>query len=202
MTTLEDVFDIYSNEFLPTYARAVAELQDKPIQITVEIENAFSHLSVYSKYQRNGNQEKQLEHLNKACAHIQRATLDAYKFVWVSLLRKSKVFDRPGILEFATKVDIDKVIPLHEDFKKKASEARVKELSSLEENVSVRNVFYRDAVIAADNLFDCLDAKKLRKFKSFSFWYIIKSNSVAFALGVIAGVTGNFLTESIKSKVN
>lgn len=198
---ISDVFDYYSKEFLPTYARAVAELQDKPVQITVEIENAFSHLAVSSAHQKDGNVKKQIEHLKKAFSHIERATLDAYKFIWISLLKKSRVFDRAGILEFATNTDLDKAIQLHEDFKKKAAEARIKELSNLEEEVSVRNRFYRDAVASADTLFECLDAKRLRKLRSFSIWNIVKSNSIAFIFGVIAGVAGNFLTDSIKSKI-
>lgn len=198
---ISDIFDYYSKEFLPTYARAVAELQDKPVQITVEIENAFSHLAVYSSHERDGNTQKQIEHLKKSLGHIERATLDAYKFIWISLLKKSRVFDRPGILEFATKTDLDTAVRLHEDFKKKATEARIKELSNLEEEVSVRNNFYREALISADALFECLDAKRLRRFKSFSVWYLIKSNSIAFTFGVIAGVTGNFVTDSIKSRI-
>ena len=197
---ISDVFNYYSNEFLPVYARAVAELQDKPVQITVEIENAFSHLSVASIHERDGNIQKQIEHLKKSLGHIERATLDAYKFIWISLQKKSKVFDRPGILEFATKTDLDTAVQLHEDFKKKAAEARIKELSNLEEEVSVRNKFYREALISAEALFECLDAKRLRKFKSFNFWYLIKSNAVAFSFGVVAGVTGNFVTDAIKSK--
>ena len=85
---ISDVFNYYSNEFLPVYARAVAELQDKPVQITVEIENAFSHLSVASIHERDGNIQKQIEHLKKSLGHIERATLDAYKFIWISLLKK------------------------------------------------------------------------------------------------------------------
>lgn len=199
--TVGDIFDYYSNSFLPTYARAVAELQDKPVQITVEIENAFSHLAVHSMHLKDGNVQKQIDHLKKAQGHIERATLDAYKFIWISLLKKSRIFDRPGILEFATKIDLGEAVRLHETFKSKANEARVKELSNLEESASVRNEFYRDAVESADNLFECLDAERLRRFKSYSIWYLVKSNSVAFIFGVIAGVAGNFATDAIKLRI-
>lgn len=195
--TADDVFDYYAKEFLPAYARAVAEMQDKPVQISVEIENAFSHLSVSSIYRRDGNFDEELVHIKKAKGHIERATLDAYKFIWIALCKKSKIFDKPGILEFATKVEISHAIALHEQFKKIATEARIKELSNLEEDVSVRNGFYKAAMKAADDLLDCLEPEKLRRYKHFSLKNIIKSNGISFVFGVIAGVTGNFLTNLI-----
>lgn len=198
--TPEEVFDFYSRIFLPAYARAIAELQDKPTQITVEIENAFSHMAVYFSCLKNGNIRKQNEHLKKAKGHLERATLDAYKFTWIALCKKSRIFDGKGVLEHATKISLEKAVELQEDFKKAAKAARIQELSSLEEAPEKRNEFYKNAIDIADQLYDSLDMHKLRKFKSFSVAYHVKINFVTYLLGVLTGVAGNFVTDWIKSK--
>lgn len=197
--TEQSIFDFYSAVFLPAYARAVAELQDKPIQITVEIENAFSHMAVSSSYSKVRNIIKQNEHLKKAKGHLERATLDAYKFTWIALCKKSRIFDEKGVLEHATKISLEDAVKLHEEFKRSAKEARIKELANLEEEPEIRNQFYKKAIDIADQLYDSLDMHKLRRFKNFSLLYYIKTNSISYMLGVLTGVTGNFVTDWLKA---
>jgi hypothetical protein len=78
---LESFLNAYNDYFIKAYADLVAIKREKPIQILIEIENAFSHLLNALSYDKNSNRYR--ENLIKGKNHLLRASLDAYKLLWV-----------------------------------------------------------------------------------------------------------------------
>ena len=78
-----DFIKFYKEVFLPVYADVVIFLNDKPIQILVEIENIFSHLMIF--FDKKNPRDERIDNLNKAYNHLLRVTLDSYKILWVEI---------------------------------------------------------------------------------------------------------------------
>jgi hypothetical protein len=196
--TLEEIFNFYSTVFLPNYSRVTAETLEKPVQVAVEIENAFSHIAVYYEFAKQGNQEKQSEHISKAKGHLERATLDCLKLTLIEVARQARIFEKPGVLEHATTGKLQETRALLENFKISWKETRRKEVCGLEEDPETRIQYYTETIKIADDLMFLLDYERLAKLKSFWFMYYAKSLILSFALGAMSGVLGNYIFEFLK----
>ncbi|MDF0592101.1 hypothetical protein P0O24_00670 [Methanotrichaceae archaeon M04Ac] len=83
MDLVEDFEFFYRTEFVPAYADVVSFLGDKPVQILVEIENAFAHFIKY--FNSDLEKKAKVENIIKAKNHLIRATLDCYKMIWLEI---------------------------------------------------------------------------------------------------------------------
>lgn len=196
--SIEAIFSFYTKVFLPNYSRVTAETLEKPVQVAVEIENAFSHIAVYFEFVKSGNAQKQEEHIKKAKGHLERATLDCLKLTLIEMSRKVKIFDRPGVLEHATTGDLNATRDLLGKFNSSWKEARRKEVCGLEEEPEARINYYTDTIKIADDLMGLIDMERLSKFRVYSFKYQFKSLLISFVLGAFSGVLGNYLFETLK----
>lgn len=75
------VFNFYRETFLPAYSDVVGTIVKKPKQIQTELENTLAHIAQY--FNPNLNADTRENNAKKAYDHLQRATLDCYKILWV-----------------------------------------------------------------------------------------------------------------------
>jgi hypothetical protein len=80
-TDIAEVVSFFNNEFIPAYSDLTGFIVNKPQEILIGIEYAFSHLMQH--FNEELGTESQDKNLEKAYHHLQRATLDCYKLLWV-----------------------------------------------------------------------------------------------------------------------
>ena len=76
---LEEIFKSYTEKVAPIYTYLVALKGKKPVQVLVEIENVFSHIS-----QAVQGRNKQ-DNLERAKNHLERLHIDLYKLLLVEV---------------------------------------------------------------------------------------------------------------------
>jgi len=95
---IEDVFLFYEQKISPTYSFLVSITGEKPIQVLVEIENTFAHLS------KSFGGENQKENITKAYNHLVRLYIDLHKLL---VLEVKKIYERksaPREIDFVAKI--------------------------------------------------------------------------------------------------
>ena len=89
---IEEVFEFYRTEFVPAYSDLVGYIGDKPLQMVIELENTFAHISQYFNPELNiQNKDKNLA---KAYDHLVRVTLDCYKLLWVTVHEELEAIEK------------------------------------------------------------------------------------------------------------
>jgi len=189
-----DLFRYYNDIFIPIYAEVVARRQAKPRQIANEIENAFSHLTSYHLSDCDLDKKS---NLNKAIGHIQRATLDCQKILWLTLITDAAYLEKgDGLLEHASNVSLDTAVAQYKLIQKLGIEARFIESQNTGISLAVRLEFYQNAIEQHKKFDDMIDIVKARMFanrqKKFSLKQFAINNAVGFMIGVVAGIIGNY----------
>lgn len=183
---LKDVILFYTDVFIPVYSDTVAYIADKPIQIIVELENAFAHIMVYLD-DTNSPKIKE-DNLKKAYNHLSRAATDCYKILWVKM---SDDIDEIAKDEYKRKFVVN--MPEHlflkkwVTFKESAKKARNKEISKIGQN-DITEVIesYKDAVTTGWDMLKSIDTDKINTYKRFSIINFIKQQWIGIITGVIA----------------
>lgn len=160
----KEFFHVYKDFFLPSYSDLVAYLADKPSQILVEIENAFSHLA--QTYNENISEKLQEENLNKATAHLQRISLDCYKLLWAEMkIEIDAIFKSHDMRSFGLNISEAEFVSKKESFASKAREARKLEIDSVGiEPLKSLNT-YGEAVELGWQILKSVDPNKAYKLK-------------------------------------
>ncbi len=189
-----DLFQYYNEVFIPVYAEVVARRQAKPRQVANEIENAFSHLATYHFTSHDSEKES---NLNKAIGHIQRATLDCQKILWLTLMGDAVYISKgDGLLEHATNVPLDKAISQFKLVQEIGIQARLIESQNTGISISKRLEFFQNAIEEHKKFDDMIDMTKARMFISRQRKSKVKefaiNNIAGVVFGVVAGVAGNY----------
>ncbi len=183
---LEDLILFYRDVFIPVYSDTVGYIADKPIQIIVEIENAFAHIMVYLD---DANSPKIKEdNLKKAYNHLLRASMDCYKILWVKM---SDDIDKIAKDEYKRKFVVN--MPEHlflkkwATFKENAKKARNKEINKIGQNDTIEVVeSYKEAVAAGWDMLKSIDIDKINTYRRFSIINFIKQQWIGIITGIIA----------------
>jgi len=185
----QDLLDYYYHKFIPAYADAVASLGDKPIQLLVEQENTLAHLMAHMADDTSD------VNLKKACGHLERATLDCYKIIWVVYKEKLEFFisidnsnialafnnEEGAILEKIKKIDI------------LAKEARELESLNIGKNTTKALEKYMEVVEVEKELLAWVDIKKATSYNRFKFSHLLKDHGLGFFLGIVGGGVSTYL---------
>ena len=186
---LQELLAYYYKNFIPAYADAVASLGDKPVQLLVEQENTLAHLFAYLEDTTN-------EHnLQKACGHLERATLDCYKIIWIEYKEKLKFYisldnsnlalafnsSESTVLEKIKKIDI------------LAKEARELESLNIGKNTTKALEKYMEVVTLEKELLDSVDIKKASSYNKFKLSHLLKDHSIGIMIGIVTGVISTYL---------
>lgn len=77
--TLKDIFSFYEEKVAPAYSFLVALTGEKPLQVLVEVENTFAHIS------RGISGDHEEQNYNKAYNHMVRLYIDLYKLLIIEI---------------------------------------------------------------------------------------------------------------------
>jgi len=187
--TLERYLSYYYDSFIPAYADAVASLGDKPAQLLVEQENTLAHLLAFLK------DENDTDNLKKAYGHLERATLDCYKIIWVTNKEKLSYYialDNSN-LALAFNASESEVMEKIRKIDSLAKEARELEARGIGQNSSKALEKYIEVVALERELLDSADIKKVSSYKQFKLIHLLKDHSIGFVTGIVAGVATTIL---------
>ena len=197
-----ELHSIFKIQFRGAYADLVSYLADKPQQVLIELENTLAHIMQSVDPDHNDNVRS--ENINKAKAHLLRATLDCYKLLWVELKREiNHIYSDPDKLKFALNMSEGEFLSLRERFVKKANEARKKEIECVGISPTESLQLYAEAVHIGWNLVKAIDYRKvddLKKFKNkykfrLSLATLLFTIILSFAVGVVSSLIANGLYE-------
>jgi len=189
--SLGSIKDYYYDTFVPAYADAVASLGDKPIQLLIEQENTLAHLMASLDEDMSG------ENLKKAVAHLERATLDCYKIIWVVYKEKIEYFIRVDRTNFALAFNKEEseVLEKIQKIDSLAKEARRLESINIGKNNSLALKKYMEVVELEKSLLDSADIKKFSSYNRFKLSYILKDQVIGIIVGILTGLLTSYLWE-------
>ena len=185
----KELLAYYYEKFIPAYADAVASLGDKPVQLLVEQENTLAHLMAHLE------DENDEDNLKKACGHLERATLDCYKIIWVVYKEKLAFFisldnsnialafnnEESAILEKIKKIDL------------LAKEARQLESLNIGKNTTKALEKYIEVVTLEKGLLEWVDIKKASSYNQFKLSHLLKDHSLSIMIGIVTGIISTYL---------
>jgi len=189
--TLARYLSYYYGSFIPAYADAVATLGDKPAQLLVEQENTLAHLLAFLK------NNDDTDNLKKAYGHLERATLDCYKIIWVTNKEKLSYYIRldNSNLALAFNASESEVMQKIRQIDSLAKEARELEARGIGQNSSKALEKYIQVVALERELLDSADIKKASSYNKFKISHLLKDHAIGFATGIAAGVATTILYE-------
>ncbi len=190
--SLEELQHYYYRNFVPAYADAVASLGDKPVQLLVEQENTLAHLMAHLAEDRGNDQN-----LHRAKAHLERATLDCYKIIWVVYKEKLEYFIKldNSNLALAFNSHENEVIKKIQKIDRLAKEARELESMNIGQNSTLALQKYMEVVELEKALLDQVDLKKAHSYNRFKFIYLLKDQAIGIVLGILVGLATNYIWE-------
>ena len=179
----------YYTKFIPAYADAVASLGDKPVQLLVEQENTLAHIFAYLE------DESDVGNLQKACAHLERATLDCYKIIWVEYKEKLKFYislDNSN-LALAFNVQESDVLEKIKKIDLLAKEARELESLNIGKNTTKALEKYMEVVELEKALLDTVDIKKVSSYQRSSVKDFLQDQYLGLVLGILGGLVSSYI---------
>jgi len=186
---LDRIQKYYFDTFIPAYADAVVMLGDKPVQLLVEQENTLAHIMAHLS---ESDDEK---NLYRAMAHLERATLDCYKIIWVESKQKLEYFiklDNTN-LALAFNKNESEVLDKIKKIDSLAKEARALESMNIGKNNTKALEKYIEVVELERDLLDSVDIKKASSYNKFKFSHILKEQALGIVLGLIIGLVTNYI---------
>ena len=186
-TTFAPFYKCYSEIFIPAYSDLTGYLLYKPVPVLHSIENAFSH--VMQCCNPSLDDIVRQENIKKAYHHLERATLDCYKILFVEIDKKiSPIADDSELRKFAVNAPEREFLTQYVGFKKQLREIRLKEIENTGVNIGETIELYRDAVKIGFQLIASIDEQKITDYNSLKrkkAWILTFRD---FILGVLAGV--------------
>jgi len=188
---LKTIQKYYFDKFIPAYADAVAMLGDKPVQLLVEQENTLAHIMAHL------SEDDDEKNLFRALAHLERATLDCYKIIWVESKQKLEYFiklDNTN-LAIAFNKNENELLDKIKKIDSLAREARVLESMNIGKNSSKALEKYMEVVEIEKELLDSVDIKKASSYNRFKISHLIKDHALGVILGILIGLATNYIWE-------
>lgn len=177
--TVEELFAYYKETFLPIYADLVAVLGEKPQQIHFELESVLSHTAVAFN-----NPEVADENIKKAYSHLERASLDAVKILWLHYRDKaSNLIMDSNIRKFASNLPERKLLDLHNEAEELSKTARKEETEKVGIHPTASVNSYFDAACKYIEVCNNIDPQKVNEINKFTKRIFRIETLVAFIVG-------------------
>jgi hypothetical protein len=183
----QTIYRLLTEEFQKIYGDLVIATGDKPIQILLELEMALSHLAVAyidrSSYDSN---------IHKALGHVQRATLDAAKMLWLHY--------RSQVHSVVNDEDLRRFCTSEQSFisdtvraEALAEQARQHELENVGRDPMNSLNDYYEAAIAFKKIYAQVDPDKIRAYQRFSFRRWVRDQVGGLLVGILGGIIASLL---------
>lgn len=182
--TEEKLFAYYESTFRVIYADLVATIGSKPLEISFEIEAMVTHLSVA----KNHADKKIIDqNISRAIGHLQRATLDAGKMLWLELRKRCQlIIDDDFVRSYCTLVPESQLMAQYHKAESLALVARRLEIKNVGIDPEMSASKYFEAANEFRNLLDAVDWTRVKSSKKFKFIHKLKEYFVGFLIGVVS----------------
>lgn len=180
----QDIYELLQGDFRRRYGELVAVTGEKPSQIIFELEAVLGHIAVAKTTPKVAD-----ENIKASFKHMQRATLDASKMLWLyykSQLERLASDDKIG--RFCTKCSEEEFAKSLRNANKVAIDARMCELNNVGIDPVASLDRYYDAAMACKEALDKIDLEKLGSFRRFRIRHKFIDQAIAFFVGVFASV--------------
>lgn len=189
---LAQFFERYRAEFVPVYADVVAFLDDKPDETLYEIEQMLSHID--KVFDPQLDEQTRLKNVDKVVGHLERATLDCVKILWIEINRKiDLIYKDTSRRRYCVNMSESEFTRKYMQYNKLLSAARRIELESAGISPSKSIPEYKKAIQLGKELLESIDEDKLNDFSLFSRALMWKSQAIAFVLGFVASLLASYL---------
>lgn len=182
--TEDELYQYYDEKFKPIYADLVAVTASKPEQVAFELEATLSHLIVAKR-----NPHSYQTNIDKAHGHMQRASLDCAKILWVEYQKKADAFiDDPDRRKLISSETDSTLLQKYEAAMEAAKAARrsEQEYVGIDPYRSVEQ--YYDAANSFNEVLKLIDPDKLRSYEKLQSMFFTKERIITFILGVAASI--------------
>lgn len=208
--TIKEIFEFYDEVFIPVYAEVVARRRTKPRQIAVEIENSFSHLATY--FLSSSDEDKE-SNIRKSLGHLQRATLDCQKILWITLLNDSVYIQDNNLMIHGSNVPIEDFYKQLKVVQDNAPKARISESQSTGVNFKKRIEEYQKSIDEFKKLDEMIDFIKVRLYLNniSSEKKIDRKNNnktffntqmMGFIVGIFASIVASYIYSNFQDEEN
>jgi hypothetical protein len=183
---IDDVFEFFHDVFTPAYVDLVTYIVKRPEQISFELEAVLSHL--VQSYNKNINDTKKNENIVKAMGHLERATLDSYKLLWVESFKSIKTIENLGFFRkfFLNTPEYDFLVGVQK-VRELARAARTKEMASMGIEPHASIDLYKELAKRSLQVAGSLDKHKTGAFKKITRPTLIKTFFLQNIIGLITG---------------
>lgn len=177
----EDVYRLLDGSFKDIFADLVILTGLKPSEVLFELEAVLSHLAVSKLHP-----EEAQKNVDKAMSHMQRASLDAAKMLYITFVRRiaDALPEKPEHRKYILNCGDSEFIRLVTKAEELGLKARRIELQNMGRNPEEALEPYYDAAIAMRDAYLHIDTDKLRTFIPLSTRYFVEQHWVGFLIGV------------------
>lgn len=180
--TETELFTYYESKFKPLYADLVVVLAGKPEQIAFEIEAAFSHLAV-----AHLNDDLYDKNIDKAYGHLQRASLDAVKIMWLTYKKRADSIARDiDLIRYASSVPDYEFRKKNKEAEEKLRIARHNETSNTGKDLSESIEQYYQVAHLYKELIDLIDGHLEKDYMRLKKKFLTKEVLYSFIVGFLS----------------
>jgi len=195
-TLIDSYREYYFSTFLPAYADLTGYTLMKHKEILYSIDSANSHLMKYLSPELEPNIQD--ENIKKAMTHLERATLDCYKLLWMHFEKdlKSLISDSEKRVLCVNMSESDLLDRYHKaEFA--IVDSRRFELQNVGLDLKDTIEKYKNAFQLVKTILENVDPKALEMFdkkRKHNKWRDI---GIAFIIGLIAGIIASIIAVPI-----
>jgi hypothetical protein len=190
---LNALFAFYRKEFLPSYSDLVGYIADKPQQILYELEHVFSHIS--QTYNPDVSPDMKDDNIEKAYGHLQRATLDGYKLLWVKIYGELRDIEEDEALrKLGLKISGSVFLIRVQELKKLAQEARKTEMMSMGIDPIASINLYKSVVTGGYELLGIIDGTKAKEVEEYVKSLKRSISTREFIIGIVISLSTGLIS--------
>jgi hypothetical protein len=197
-TSVESFIQYYHENFIPAYGDVTSYLLEKPESVLLGLENISSHLIQFLDSSKETSIKNQ--NLEKAFHHLERATLDCYKILWIRMQTDlTEICTDQEMRKFCVNIPEGQFIIRYEEFMSLIREARKYELNNVgNPDISITVDYYKRAIETGVTLCGVIDHLKIQDYKKTKEKWLKKFTTRDIVVGIIGAVLGAILWELIR----
>lgn len=195
--SISEVVSFFHNEFIPAYSDLTGFIVDKPQEILIGIEYAFSHLMQH--FDEDLETELRNKNLEKTYHHLQRATLDCYKLLWIHMdTNIAQLVDNQNKRKFCVNMVEGDLLLAYQRFRSKAQEARTIEGRNVGLDIMPSIAAYKDACAEGKRILINIDEIKANDFEKLEIKAYRFITAREFIVGLLTGLVSSLVIYAIQ----
>ncbi len=195
--SITEVVSFFHDEFIPAYSDLTGFIVDKPQEILIGIEYAFSHLMQH--FNEELGIESRNKNLEKTYHHLQRATLDCYKLLWIHMdTNIAQLVDNQNKRKFCVNMMEGDLLLAYQQFRSKAQEARAIEGRNVGLDILSSITAYKAACAEGKQILLNIDEIKVNDFEKLETKAYRFVTAREFIVGLLTGLISSLIIYSIQ----